>query len=777
MKTLKKIRKSKKISCLLTGILLLFGALFVPLMAIPVHANPSTVTFRPFYSGYAKGTLIYSMGEIWNTTDDLGITREWNFESWNIASLTMTIRFCRASSDYATSFGLTMYISQDKGATFPESRSITVPAAYYGTEWTTGIYFADFIYTVSADDYDLFTPTTRLKFAVDTDGVYLAVVYWGAGQIPVPPYDYIDEGGNYIQYFVQFHCDYTEETIEYIGDTLNLTDYPITKEKLIDSAEMILDCMQPSGATDEFTDKLFGRDSYIVIYSAQLGFYELMDACALVDADTASHYLVAARRFLTWMWSKQNADGSFPFILTDGDQHPWYNATDDRWYGYDKIDSFSALAISCMWKYYNSTGDLDFINEYWDEIYDAKDFIVSLVNTTYWLPVDGWHYDNATGYTKSDFNWIHDSCEAYQGLIDFALLEDARGNGGEYAYWTAYAGNIASGIRTHFWNETLGRYAGMFFVTNGTQNTARVYGIITPTIYGIETNVTRGAMTLEEYLTWGTLSGRYYEVKYTEDYNIFNEYATMSGMVYSALTRLLVDFDYSTQFFKDKFLDVSEFLFCNPVYPALNLQNQNGFLDWTNQVNYTYAVAYARLIETSAWFMDGFLTIQNMTEYYTYSAAELAAMQESINDEESTWSALAETFESTYGFSWNKTDDAFDAWVNYLKNQGLYVEWYDWVFKKYLLEKEYLGTMPWWEQWTPQYGWWLFLVYGTTRGTYLLYLGIAGAVCMISSPCWFAFKLRQGIQYADEIIERGIYALFIFIIGFCLVACWLGAFA
>lgn len=55
-------------------------------------------------------------------------------------------------------------------------------------------------------------------------------------------------------------------------------------------------------------------------------------------------------------------------------------------------------------------------------------------------------------------------------------------------------------------------------------------------------------------------------------------------------------------------------------------------------------------------------------------------------------------------------------------------------------------------------------------------LGIAGAVLMIASVVYFAFKLRGGIRYMDEIVERGYFALILFIIGFCLVLVWLGVY-
>ena len=57
------------------------------------------------------------------------------------------------------------------------------------------------------------------------------------------------------------------------------------------------------------------------------------------------------------------------------------------------------------------------------------------------------------------------------------------------------------------------------------------------------------------------------------------------------------------------------------------------------------------------------------------------------------------------------------------------------------------------------------------------YFGMTGVIIMICAPCWFAIKLRSGLAKADEIVERLIYALILFVIGYAMLLIWLGAFA
>lgn len=751
--------------------------------------------YRPLATGYAKGTMVVTTWSEWYSEP---FTREQNVESqilkgdlfqigdvWYYYNITMTIRWAvpQILGFMFNAPPFILYYSQNNGSTWNFIYEYTWTQYMETTEqWGAGFTSGVGHYYIPSQFTQYFMPNTIFRIQVHPTfpvyTYYLCNYYWGAIQKPIPPYDFIDGSDNYVQYAISFTYEYQNQPQEYKGSTIAFP-FDKTKKILSDSANMILNTLHLSGASNEVVGKQFGTDTWIIIYSSQLAMMELTDLLK-VFPENATNYLVPIKRFIVWMWSKQNlTDGSFPFILTDGDQHPWYNATTNQWYGYDKIDSFSACAISLMRKYYDATEDLAFINQYWNPIFKSKGFIVDLMNPTYWLPVDGYHF-NGTQYIKSQMNWLHDSVEAYQGIKDYAYLEGVRGNSSEQTYWNNYAENIANGIRTYFWNETLGRYAGMFYINNGTQNTVRVYNTITPLIYNVETNETRASSTISQYVSWGILSGRYYEKKWAEDYSISNEYSTMSGMIYSAFAKLITQFNYTELWMKDSFFEVSKFLFMNPIYPNGNLQNNAGWLDFVNLVNYTWAQDYARLIETSAWILDGFMYLPDMMSLYNYTTLEMVALNQSLTLEGSYWAGKQSEFKSETGFQWNANKPNFEQWVNWLKNKQLYVQWFDFIFKKWLFDEGYFGDFPWWEEWTPIPPpiWiedWVtpFIIEWSLIGMYTtLGIGLSGVFLMCFAPSWVAWKIKKKGVDVDT-VERFGYALLLFLVGFGLFVMWL----
>lgn len=65
----------------------------------------------------------------------------------------------------------------------------------------------------------------------------------------------------------------------------------------------------------------------------------------------------------------------------------------------------------------------------------------------------------------------------------------------------------------------------------------------------------------------------------------------------------------------------------------------------------------------------------------------------------------------------------------------------------------------------------------TTQIDYTMFIiGLTGVLIMIGSPSWFALKLREGLRSADEIVQRFIFALILFVVGYCLILVWLGDF-
>jgi len=775
----------KKIKILL--LILILASLFINFIPLKETKGQTTKTaiFRPFYPGYQKGTVQIFPNQ-WYPSENRGITREWNLEGWNITSFMFVMRFALFPQDYGfppTNIyyfpDITLSFSFDNGTTWPETR-ILEGCAYeidlnqkwgYSSFPPGDILYCELNWYFDPNDAkNLFKPTTMIRFKYTLsliDHLTLCNVYWGKEQKPVPPYDYRDEYGTYVQYYILSYVEYTEEQIEYKGQIMsfNLTE---TKRRLKMAGETILSCQHPSGAINEVVGKQFGKETWIVIYSSQLATINLIDLCKIFP-ENAPTYLLAAKRFIVWMWNKQWDDGSFPFILTDGDQHCWYNETADLWYGYDKIDSFSALAITLMAKYYNATQDINFINQYWNQIEKCRQFLYNLVNTTYWLPRDGYHYENETGYTISQWSLLHDSCEVYQAFKDLSYLYNVRGNSSDASYWSTFADSIANGIRTYFWNETNHRYSGFYNLETQKQDPTRVYSTITPIIYNIETNKTRALLTIQNYLSWGILTGRYYEKKWAADYSIYNEYSTMSGMIISAFHKLNTKWNYIAKWMKDKLIEITKFLFMNPIYPYRDLQTSNGFLDWVNLVNYTWAKDYARLVETNGWIINGFLNLNY--GLYIFNNIEKQQEYEYLKEQDQYWENKTKTFQAETGYVWNE-GNGYSRWIQWLKENQLYVEWYDYLFLKHIFD--YLDEGMWWEEEPPHY-WpefpnWPEHDIFTIRFPNLVLplMGSFGLILLIGSPYYIIKKMKEG-----EYIKGLGWGVIMFTISIGLIVAWL----
>jgi len=738
--------------------------------------NSQTVEFRPFYEPYGSGSVT-----IFPDVNTSSITRGWNLEGWNISTMYWIIRFlvplswvtAGGGSHLDPGFDFYMYLSNDNGTTYPSVLYWDIGTTIYTQDrvWTGGFAYCDVARDVYSANLTSFTPNTRIKllfhrgYSTWIPQFWLANAYWGAVQKPVPPFDYVDAEGTFVQYWLKFYAaNCTESNITFTGSYESFP-YETTKEMIQNNAETVIDCFHPSGVINEVTGKVWGRETWNVLYSGQLGARSLIQTRSIIN-DT--RYLVYPKRFIAYQFSKQLSDGSFYFILTDGDEHPWYNATTNMWYGYDKIDCFSALSISLAKDYWEATNDTAFIDGFWSKILKSKDFIISLVNTTSWIVRDGYHF-NGTDYNLSEWSLLHDCVEVWDGLKDFAYLwRYMKGNTAEADYWDAYAGGIATGIRSKFWNETLDRYVGFVEVDSNLQDPTLVYNIITPIVYGLETNETRAISTMQQYLYWGKLSGRYYDKDWAADYNVYNEYSTMSGMIFEGLAKLNMTFSLSEMWMKEKIIEVSKFLFNNPIYPSMMLQNSEGWLDFVNLINYTWANEYARLVETNAWVTRGLLALVPVNSLFNFSTVEIAILNATIHTQETYWHTIEDDFKHATGMNWL---EHIVAWTNWLKAEGLYVDWFDYLFLKLLWDR-HNWVDPWWEIVDPPVDPVIIEVPDYVSMYSMFCIGLSGLFLMVFSPTWVAWKIRK--SGADvSTVERIGYGMLLFCVGFGLFVMWL----
>jgi hypothetical protein len=551
--------------------------------------------FRPFYSGYTQGSVA-----IQPTQNGTGLVdREFNFVGWNISQLKLVVRFWGAGG-WTYFAKLRLYFSLDKGETYTHYYDLPDTfvdlAALFDIPWGNA-YCEEHTYTIPSSEYQYYTPNTRIKLMQrDTYILYLANVYWGSSQSPVPPYDYRDIDNNYVQYYIYWNVTYIEQTISYTGSTHTLNS-TTTREKAKLTADAIKNTFHPSGAGNEIVGKSFGTDSWIVIYSSQLAVNALIKLAGYIP-ESSSSYLVMAKRFITWMWTKQEINGSFPFYLVDGDQHVSY---------YIHVDSFSALALTITWNYYQATGDTGIINDYWDNIVLCGSFLESL-NSSYAIPYDSYYSnDNGGSWVKNRWSLLHDTCEMYEGLKALANLYNFKGDTENKNKFNNWANNMKTAIDIYFWNETLQRYVGFFDMIEGTQDTTAVYSMITPIIYRVTTNTTRLRKTLTTYLSWNIMGGRYYNTTWASDYSVQNEYSTMAGMIFKAIAILYKDYGSISSYYSQKYWNATDFLWANPIYGSSLFKEGYGFLDWVRFSDATYAPDYARLVEASAWYLEGIM--------------------------------------------------------------------------------------------------------------------------------------------------------------------------
>jgi len=754
------------------AMMLLF--LLLPILSVIPRAETQAaggglLEFRPFYEPYGKGSIFLDPDV--NTSS---ISRSWNLEGLNVSEFYWILRLLVPSSwvyegggtHLDPGFDLFMYVSTDNGTTYPDVLNWDIGTTIYTMDksWEGGFAYVDISRTLLSTDLELFTPSTRIKlnfhrgYSTMYPTFYLANAYWGATQKPVPPFDYVDAEGSFVQFHLKFYAVYTLENITYTG---SFSDFPYnqTKSYLTTSCESIIDSFLPSGVINEVTGKTWGRETWNVLYSGQLAAQGLLEARSIIN-DT--RYLIFPKRFIAYQFSKQLSDGSFYFILTDGDEHPWYNATTDMWYGYDKIDSFSALSISLAKAYWDATNDTTFIDSFWSQILKSKDFVYSLVNQTSWIVRDGYHF-NGTDYNLSEWSLLHDCVEVWQGLKDLAYLyRYMKLDTGEADYWDAFSGSLGAGIKTKFWNETLDRYVGFVHVPTNAQDTTLIYNIITPILYSLETNETRASLTLATYISWGNLSGRYYDKDWAADYSVYNEYSTMSGMIFSGLALMNSTYGLSDFWLKEKVVEVSKFLLNNPIYPWGLLQNSRGFLDYVNLINYTWANDYARLVEANAWIIRGLMQLAPVSSLFNFTYSDMTTLNATLADQEVYFNGLKKQFHNETGMLWYL--DCYH-WHEWLKDIGRYVNYYDFMFWKMLRDEWIFKGLPWWEIITPPVNPITCLEIPSYVDDYtVLAFGLVGIFLMIFSPTWAAWKIRK--SGADvSTVERFGYAMLLFMVG------------
>jgi hypothetical protein len=203
-------------------------------------------------------------------------------------------------------------------------------------------------------------------------------------------------------------------------------------------------------------------------------------ACmALLERNT---YAPAVKDFFKWYCTHQNADGTiYDYSVTfDGTDGFTEASTGD----YDSSDSYAAVFLSTVYKYWMKTGDGEFLYS----IRDTIERSIGAINLT---------LDKDLTWAKPDYRikYLMDNCEVYAGLSDAAKMyrevfhdpvqgdrlaqqAEAMARAIEAQLWDAEAGHYhcytADGIvnRTFSWDE--------FYPDAVSQLFPIIYGLIEP---------------------------------------------------------------------------------------------------------------------------------------------------------------------------------------------------------------------------------------------------------------------------------------------------------
>lgn len=188
------------------------------------------------------------------------------------------------------------------------------------------------------------------------------------------------------------------------------------------------------------------------------------DFAALALLEKPDEYADEVRAYMDWHFAHLNTaetdyngvDGTIYDYLIEvkngkavGETIAMYK----RNYSYDSTDSYAATFLSVLNKYYNETGDSEYIISHAEEI----ERIINAMLAT---------YHKGMTYAKPDWKvkYLMDNCEVYEGLLDAVELYGnvLSGLGADYKATAdkcaACAAEVADTIESQLWMPMLGHY-------------------------------------------------------------------------------------------------------------------------------------------------------------------------------------------------------------------------------------------------------------------------------------------------------------------------------
>lgn len=248
-------------------------------------------------------------------------------------------------------------------------------------------------------------------------------------------------------------------------------------------------------ASGDSTLLQYGRDAYCYMWPRD-------GALSAVALDKAGDYNVS-RRFFEFC-NEVIKDEGFFMQKYRPDKSP--GSTWHAWVYKDRVqypiqEDETALVIYSLWKHYEFSKDLEFIESIYNSlIKKSADFMVNFINQENGLPKPSYDlWEEKLGV--STFT----SAAVYGGLVAAANFSRLLGKAENEKKYLASADKIKEGIVTHLWNEERKMFVRMVNSENGreeiddTLDFSSIYGIIRFRVLEVDDQkVTESLQTMEE---------------------------------------------------------------------------------------------------------------------------------------------------------------------------------------------------------------------------------------------------------------------------------------
>ncbi len=200
---------------------------------------------------------------------------------------------------------------------------------------------------------------------------------------------------------------------------------PSTKSKI---AQWIVSCQRDTGAICIYKDQ-----RRILPYDANIAAYGLIEVPGYEDN---------VKKWIDWYFSHVNDDGTvYDYKIENGVEISLNDC--------DSEDAYAGTFLSLIWKYYQKTGDFQYLIDRQETLIKIADVIRNL------------QQEDGLTWAKMNYRvkYMMDNCESYMGLRDYAnFCINVLGNPSLFNLYNESAERIRSAILNKWWDEERGGF-------------------------------------------------------------------------------------------------------------------------------------------------------------------------------------------------------------------------------------------------------------------------------------------------------------------------------